>query len=387
MNKCKSVYDPQEDSTLLEKWVKKYAKGKVLDIGTGSGIQAIAAAQSKKVSSILGTDIQREVIEYCKKCIKNKKIAFLQSDLFKNVRGKFDTIIFNPPYLPQELKLKDLTIEGGKKGYEIIESFLNEAKEFLKPNGSILMVFSSLTKKEKVEEFIKDNLLEFEELERSHIFFEDIYVYLLKKTRFLKKLEDNGLTNVKYFTKGHRGFLFIAKYKGKKVVIKTKNPQSKAIGRIENEAKWLRKLNKYRIGPKLVKVFEDYFIYGCIDGDFIIDYIRKSNKNKIRKLINKILNQLLVLDKLKVDKEEMHHPLKHVIVCDNQPYLIDFERMHYSKNPKNVTQFCQFLMSGYVNELLKSKKINVDSKELIHFAKIYKNNMNLKNFNTLIDIV
>ena len=78
MASCKSVYDPQEDSTMLEKHVRQYAKGKVLDIGTGSGIQAIAAAQNKNVTSVLATDVQKGVIEHCKKNIKNRKINFIQ---------------------------------------------------------------------------------------------------------------------------------------------------------------------------------------------------------------------------------------------------------------------------------------------------------------------
>lgn len=385
MPNCKSVYEPKEDSTMLEYHVMQYAEGNVLDIGTGSGIQAIAAAQNKNVSSVLATDIQKGVVDYCKKCIKNPKIRFLQSDLFKNIKGKFATIIFNPPYLPQELKLKDLTIEGGKKGYEVIERFLNKVNNFLKLDGVILMVFSSLTKKEKVEEFIKNNLLDFEELGKAHIFFEDIYVYRLKKHDFLKKLESKGISNVKYLTKGHRGLLFTGLYKNKKITIKTKNPQSKAIGRIENEAKWLNKLNKYKIGPKLLFSNNDYFVYNYIDGDFIVDYLKKSTQKNVRLILKKIFNQLFVLDKLKIDKEEMHHPIKHILISKNRPFVIDFERIHYSKNPKNVTQFCQFLISGYINNTLKDKKIDVNRNKLIKMAKIYKNNQNQTNFDKIIN--
>ncbi|MEK6984313.1 MAG: HemK2/MTQ2 family protein methyltransferase [Nanoarchaeota archaeon] len=385
MTHCKSVYQPQEDSTLLEKYVRQYSKGKVLDIGTGSGIQAIAAAQSKKVSSVLATDVQKGVVGYCRKNIKNKKIKFLRSDLFKNIKGKFDTIIFNPPYLPQELKLKDLTIEGGKKGYEVIESFLDEVKHFLDTDGIVLMVFSSLTKKVKVDEFIKNNLLDFEELYRQHIFFEDIYMYLLRKNGFLKKLESNEIKKVKYFAKGHRGLLFTGIYKNKKVIIKTKNPESMAIGRILNEAKWLKRLNKLAIGPKILISSSDYIIYRYIEGKFMLDYLCNSNNNKIKKVIKKIFAQMFVLDKLRIDKEEMHHPVKHVIVSKGKPVLLDFERVHNSDNPKNVTQFCQFITSGHVNHLLKNKKIGIDKHRVIELARIYKGRKDTKNFKKIIE--
>ena len=295
MVSCKSFYEPREDSSMLERYVRQYAKGKVLDIGTGSGIQAIAAAQNKNVKSVLATDIQKSAIDYCKKNTKNNKVKFIVSDLFNKIKKneKFDTIISNPPYLPQELKLKDLTIEGGKKGYEIIERFLSDVNNFLNPNGIILLVFSSLTKKEKVEEFTKNNLLDFEELEKVHIFFEDIYVYLLRKNEFLKKLENKKISNIKYLTKGHRGLLFTGFYNNKKIVIKTKNPQSTAIGRVENECNWLKKLNKSNIGPKLLIIGKGYFAYKYIDGDFIIDYLKKSNKNQVKKTVKNIFNQLL----------------------------------------------------------------------------------------------
>tara|TARA_Y100000310_G_scaffold285374_1_gene308793 strand:- start:1469 stop:2002 length:534 start_codon:yes stop_codon:yes gene_type:complete len=173
------IYEPREDSFLLQEQVKKLAKGKVLDIGTGSGIQAVTASKNKAVTEVLAIDIQEEVIDHCLRTIDNKKITFQESDLFSTVKGKFDTILFNPPYLPDDAKVADLTLDGGKEGYEIIEKFLKQAKKHLEKDGIILLLFSSLTKKEKVDELIKKNTFKFTLLSQKHIFFEDLYCYLL----------------------------------------------------------------------------------------------------------------------------------------------------------------------------------------------------------------
>ena len=346
------IYKPREDSTLLENHVRQHAKGKVLDVGTGSGIQAKAAAGSKNTSSVLAVDVQKGVINYCKKCIKNRKIKFMQSDLFSKVRGKFDTIIFNPPYLPEDIRVRDITIEGGKKGYELLERFLNDASRFLDSDGAIIILFSSLTKKEKVEEFIRNNLFDFQELEKMHIFFEDLHVYRIIKSEILKALEKNGVKSLKYFAKGHRGIIYKGIYKGKSVIIKCKNPRSMAENRIQNEAEWLKILNKHGIGPKFLFSGKGYLAYEFVDGIFIADCLKKSNKRQIIKILKNIFSQMLILDKLKADKAEMHHPYKHIIVKNRKAVLIDFERMRIAENPKNVTQFCQFLMNSAVSGIL-----------------------------------
>ncbi|MCH8004347.1 MAG: methyltransferase [Nanoarchaeota archaeon] len=392
MVNCKSPYESREDSTLLERYVRQYAKGNVLDMGTGSGIQAITAAHSNKVNSVLGMDILKSTIDYCKKHIKNKKIQFLVSDLFqifkknKNIENKFDTIIFNPPYLPDELKVKDLTLEGGKKGYEVIERFLNQVNNFLKPDGFILIVFSSLTKKEKIDEFIKNNLLEFKLLEKQHYFFEDLYVYNINKTSILKKLEKNKIKNIKYFSRGKRGFIFTGYYKNKKVAIKIKNPESKAILRIDNEINYLKLLNKKNISPKLLISNKNYLIYEFIDGNFIIDYLKNNKEENIKKIIKKIMDQMFMMDKLKINKEEMSHPQKHIIIDKkNNPVLLDFERAHYTIKPSNVTQFSDFLISNNILTIFKKNNIKINKNKIIDLAKKYKNNINKNNLNKIIN--
>jgi len=168
------MYEPSDDSYLMEKYVSKLAYGRVLDIGCGPGILMKAAL--KKSKNVFGVDIDDESVLFCEKQGLNVK----KSDLFSNVSGKFDFIIFNPPYLPED-EIKDRDLIGGKHGWEIIEKFFSDAGKYLNENGKILIVFSSLTDKKKVDDIILKNGFEFEILEEKSIgLMERLFVYLCK---------------------------------------------------------------------------------------------------------------------------------------------------------------------------------------------------------------
>ncbi len=166
------IYEPREDSYLLQKHVRTYANGKVLDIGTGSGIQALEAME--KTKDVLAVDIDRTAVSYARK----QGVNSIQSDLFSNVKGKFDLIIFNPPYLPSDERADDLALTGGKYGYEILERFFSKAKFYLNNNGKILIVFSSITG--DIEWLAQQYGYSFKKLEEQSFFFEKIYVYMLE---------------------------------------------------------------------------------------------------------------------------------------------------------------------------------------------------------------
>lgn len=379
------IYQPLEDSFLLEEQVKKNAKGSVLDMGTGSAIQALAAAKKRKVREVIAMDVQKDVIDFCTQNIKNAKIKFFQSNLFEAFRKnnkyrnkKFDTIIFNPPYLPEEPMVRDVALDGGKKGFEVVQKFIRSTWDYLKDDGIILLLISSLTNKPRVEEILTTNLFEFKILARKHIFFEDLFVYMIQKNRIAQKLYKKGIKELKYFTKGHRGILFTGKYRGKKVIIKSKLPESKAEGRVANEAKWLKKLRKKRIGPNVVMAEKDFFAYRFVEGEFIGDFIANSTKKGVLNVFVDILKQCNEMDRMKIDKEEMHHPYKHILVQNQKPTLIDFERVHKSKSPKNVTQFLQFIGSGYIDMDLRRKRIYMNRKILIRIAREYKMSMDIR---------
>jgi len=167
------IYEPSDDSFLIQEEVRKYAKGNVLDMCTGSGILAKTALE--KTENVLAVDINNEAVSHCKKI----GIKAIKSDLFEKVNGKFDLIIFNPPYLPEDgYKLKDdINYIGGKKGNEIIEKFFSSVKKYLNKNGEILVVFSSLTP--DVNKIIRKYEFRFKRLKEKKLFFEKLFVYLV----------------------------------------------------------------------------------------------------------------------------------------------------------------------------------------------------------------
>ncbi len=150
------IYEPAEDSYLLQEEVKKFVKPnmKVLEIGTGSGI--LAETAKNMGADVLAVDINPEAVKY----VKEKEINSIVSDLFSNVEDKFDLIIFNPPYLPREgMEPEDsqLATTGGEKGNEVIERFLKEL--LMRKEG--FMVYSFILKLLilKMEKFFYYSLL------------------------------------------------------------------------------------------------------------------------------------------------------------------------------------------------------------------------------------
>ena len=175
------IYEPEEDSYLLKEvlenkiplFLKKNPDLKLLEIGVGSGIQLKTALNSGvNKDNISGVDINHDAVV----CCKNLGFNCIDSNLFSKVLGRYEVIIFNPPYLPldkDEPKDSMLITTGGKKGSELINKFLIQSKNHLSSEGKIFLLVSSLTKGIKWNNYKKKIVA------KKKIFFEELKVYEL----------------------------------------------------------------------------------------------------------------------------------------------------------------------------------------------------------------
>ena len=147
----KNVLIPRfETEYLVEKTINYAKKLKepldILDIGTGSGAIAITLAKHLN-SKVIATDISEKALEIAQKNAKrnNTKITFKQSDILKSVKGKFDIIISNPPYISKDETIdplvKDnepsLALYADNKGLYFYEEILKNIKPYLKEKSII----------------------------------------------------------------------------------------------------------------------------------------------------------------------------------------------------------------------------------------------------------
>ncbi len=188
-----SVYVPHEDSFLLAQATRLHAKGRVLDLGCGTGIVGLAASQNPAVSEVVFADVNPDALELAKKNASEngvkKKHSFVQTDLFSTLAGqRFDTICFNPPYLPTAKEevlngYENAAYDGGPYGRRVLDAFLQQFAAFLAPNGILLLLNSSVSAEdgqsgnEQTRKWLEKDDFTVEEIGKQAFFFEQLVAF------------------------------------------------------------------------------------------------------------------------------------------------------------------------------------------------------------------
>lgn len=160
------IYQPREDSFMLKEHVEnlQLEGRKFLEVGTGSGI--IAETALKQGAKVTATDINPEALQGL-----SKEIDVYESNLFEEIDEKYDFIVFNPPYLPEDSENYEghETWDGGDKGIETTEKFLSQCKNYLKESGKAFVILSSLSNYGKLVQ-----KYDLEQVDSRKLFFEEI---------------------------------------------------------------------------------------------------------------------------------------------------------------------------------------------------------------------
>ncbi len=145
------------------------------------------------------------------------------------------------------------------------------------------------------------------------------------------------------------------------------------------EVRYLTVLQSQRFVPKLFDFNPEELSIEMefINGIFIRNFIKQSDSEELRRILQRCLDICYRLDRMRIQKEEMNHPGKHILIRDDKVYFIDFERAFDSPNPSNVTQFITYLCS---KQILEKAEINKPPVELL---KEYKRDYSFRSYMTL----
>lgn len=179
-----SVYEPSEDSFLLADAALSEIKDseRLLEVGCGSGIVS-AVIKANTGAKTAGIDINPDAA----KCTKENGIDAIRGDLLSCIKGKFDMIIFNPPYLPTSEEERtggwlDTALDGGDDGRRVIYRFLEQAGRCLAGKGKLLLLVSSLSGVEKVKSKMEALGYTVEITSQERFMFETLAVIVATKT-------------------------------------------------------------------------------------------------------------------------------------------------------------------------------------------------------------
>jgi len=172
------VYEPAEDSFLLADCTVSFLLEKfqdkpfnALEVGCGSGfVSAFVQSRFSRVS-LIAVDINPNAVA----CACENGVHAVLSNMFDQIKtfelpqegetkqgeqqgkthGKYDVILFNPPYLPTSENEKvtgwlNYAFDGGVSGRELIDKFLESVSDYLSEDGVFLLLISSLTGLEEV---------------------------------------------------------------------------------------------------------------------------------------------------------------------------------------------------------------------------------------------
>ena len=156
----------------------------VLEIGTGSGIGAVFAAQHSK--HVIATDINPFAVRCAKiNAILNNlqdRIDVRLGSMFEPVENeKFDLILIHPPfYMGKPTNWHETAFKGGEENH-VCHTFFSNVSKYLKPGGRVRMLWSTIADYPDMEKELEENNLVISKIEEKDNITEILFIYEFKR--------------------------------------------------------------------------------------------------------------------------------------------------------------------------------------------------------------
>ena len=142
-----------ETEVLVERALDRLPpEGNIVDVGTGSGAIALAIKQERPDARVWATDDSSDALRYARLNRKELEldVEILRGGLLEalpgSLRGDFDVVVSNPPYVAEsetDLVASDVlghepdhaVFGGGEDGLSIVSALVSQARHWLRPRG------------------------------------------------------------------------------------------------------------------------------------------------------------------------------------------------------------------------------------------------------------
>ena len=137
---------------MIKRLVRDKTSATILDIGTGSGCVALALASALPAARVLGVDCSAQALVLAqenKRLLNIINVDFAESDLFASVKGKFDVIISNPPYVaecewqqledPVRIWEDKKALVADDRGLALLKCIIEQSPLYLAQDGELVL--------------------------------------------------------------------------------------------------------------------------------------------------------------------------------------------------------------------------------------------------------
>jgi release factor glutamine methyltransferase len=165
-----SVFAPRPMSEVLGRSILDEVRDsdRVLDMGTGSGVNAVLAAS--RSHEVVAVDVNSDAVAAARdNAARNgvgERVQAFESDLFERVTGQFDLIVFDPPlrwFAPRDMYERSMADHN----YETLGAFIGDVHNYLRVDGRVLVFFATSGDLDHLYRLIETAGLDCQELRRS----------------------------------------------------------------------------------------------------------------------------------------------------------------------------------------------------------------------------